>query len=150
MAFDSIEDIKDSDFRNGIQDVSDVVHSTAAASTKTTRGISNNDISNIEAAKRNLNDLNHLITSLHAILEPKEPKRELDDHAIAALHCLQAAIQDFKNATPEEAGLKDAEMDAAVKRAVTAMNPKRTFTEETAGTAKDKKGNISILELIQS
>jgi len=150
MAFDSIEDIKDSDFRNGIQDISEVVHSTAAASTKTIRSISNNDISNLEAAKRNLNDLNHLMTSLHAMLEPREPKRELDDHAIAALHCLQAAIQDFKNATPEEADLKDAKMDAAVKRAVTAMNLKRSFTEETAGTAKDNKGNVTILELAQS
>ncbi|KAF2799651.1 hypothetical protein K505DRAFT_356360 [Melanomma pulvis-pyrius CBS 109.77] len=128
MAFDSAEQIADSDFCNVVQDIADVAHFTAT-----------NHVSELEKARRHLGEgMDRLLTSPHAQL-PAQPALELSGDAITALRSLWAVIQDMKNAAPGEDGSRETELKAAVRRAVTSLDPAHTFTEEKMEAGKDKK-----------
>lgn len=146
MTFDSAKQIEDSDFCNVIQDIADVAHHTAATPTKARRGIRSNHVSDLEKAKRNLKeDMHSLLTSPHANLQA-QPALEISGDAITALRSLWAVLQDTKNVAPEEASPEEIEetLKAAVRRAVTSLDPAHTFTEEEVEAAEDKKSNPSV------
>ncbi|CAO2652518.1 Nn.00g008010.m01.CDS01 [Neocucurbitaria sp. VM-36] len=139
MASESFQQIKDSDYRNFVQDITDVVHLTTTEPTKATPDIYSDHMSKLENAKRKLRkDMHRLLNSPH-VQRQAAPKLELSSEAVAALRSLYAIVQDVLKLAPEDVGSKEyAEMEAAVHRAVTAINPTHTFPEKKTGTAKDE------------
>ena len=148
MASELAGNIEDSDFYNAIQDIADVAHYTTATPIKARRGVRSNHVSELENAKSNLReDMHRLITSPHAQLQA-QPALQVSGDAITALRSLWTVVQNMKNIVPGEAGSSETETElkAAVRRAVTCLDPAHTFTgEEIEEAIIDKKGNTNVL-----
>jgi hypothetical protein len=134
------KEIEDVDFHNVVQGIGHVAHFAAATPTRARRGVRSSNVSELDIARGNLReDMHRLITSPHT--QPRaQPALELGGDAITAIRSLWTVLQKMKSAVPGEAVSREAELKAAVRRAVTSLNPAHTFTDEEMeeGTEDDR------------
>lgn len=138
MASD-LDSVKDSDFHNVLQDIEDVVHHTAATSTKGRRGFRNNHATELDEAKRNLTeDMQRLVTSPH--VQQEQSVLHPNKHVFGAYRALWTAIEHMKKTAPGDADW-EARMEAvddAVLRTVKALDPEHPITKEKIEAAYGK------------
>ncbi|KAG9188281.1 hypothetical protein G6011_02204 [Alternaria panax] len=130
----------DVDYQNVVKGVMDVVdHSRcptpSAGKAKQGMRTSNPDI--LGKAKSKLQgDLVRLVTSPHT-QAPQVPEITLSANTVTALRDLWSLLQEIKSLDPSNLDSKEADLKAAVHRAVTSLDPTHIF--EATAAAKDQK-----------
>jgi len=136
MELNALDDVQDINYLNVLKSVENVARSVT---TKQRRGQRMIDKDVLEVAEQALSDdVQRLLASPHA--QVVSPPREYNREQTMALRALYDMTQVMIDAG-DDASKYEKELETAVRRAVTALEPEHTFEEEESDE-KDRKGTL--------
>lgn len=137
MEMGALDEVQDTDYQNVLQSAGKIARCLSSVPLKQRRGQRTYNKDDLEVAEQALSDdVQRLLTSPHA--QVVSPPPSMSREATMALRALYDVVQVMIDAG-DDASKYEKELEAAVKRVVTAVHPEHTIEEEKSGE-KDKKG----------